>query len=92
MLVADWRRRLEGVRADAAARRVIDLLVEQPVLSAAVVAERLGISARSGQSALATLADRGIVKPYRPGRLGPGRPTRYWAAGELIALVAAPGG
>ncbi len=72
VLVADWRRRLDGVRADAAARRVIDLLVEQPVLSAAVVAERLGVSARSGQSALATLAERGIVEPYRPERVGPG--------------------
>ena len=92
-LVADWRRRLDGVRADAAARRVIDLLVEQPVLSAAVVADRLGVSARSGQTALATLATRGIVEPYRPERVGPGRPTRYWAAHELIALVAAsPGG
>jgi Fic family protein len=88
-LVADWRRRLDGVRQDAAARRVLDLLVEQPVLSAAVVAGRLGVSARSGQSALATLAEHGIVEPYRPERLGPGRPTRYWAAHELIALVAA---
>ena len=92
VLVADWRERLDQVRADAAARRVVDLLVEHPVLSAAVVAERLGISARSGQNALATLADHGIVEPYRPGRVGPGRPTRYWAAGELIALVAAPPG
>ena len=92
-LVADWRRRLDGVRADAAAHRVIDLLVEQPVLAAAVVADRLGVSARSGQTALATLAARGIVEPYRPERVGPGRPTRYWAAHELIALVAAsPGG
>ncbi len=90
VLVADWRRRLDGVRADAAARRVINLLVEQPVLSAAVVAERLGVSPRSGQSALATLAERGIVEPYRPARVGPGRPTRYWAARELIALVGAP--
>ena len=92
VLVADWRQRLRGVHADAAAHRVIDLLVEQPVLSAAVVADRLGISARSGQTALATLAEHGIVEPSRPEPVGPGRPTRYWAARELIALVAAPPG
>ena len=93
VLVADWRQRLDGVREDAAAHRVVDLLVERPVLSAAVVADRLGISARSGLTALATLAEHGIVEPYRPPRVGPGRPTRYWAAHELIALVAAsPGG
>jgi len=92
-LVADWRRRLDKVREDAAAHRVLDLLVAQPVLSAAVVADRLGVSARSGQTALATLAEHGIVEPYRPERVGPGRPTKYWAAHELIALVAAsPGG
>jgi Fic family protein len=93
VLVADWRQRLDRVREDAAAHRVVDLLVERPVLSAAVVADRLGISARSGLTALATLAEHGIVEPYRPPRVGPGRPTRYWAAHELIALVAAsPGG
>ena len=42
---------------------------------------------RSGQSALATLAEHGIVEPYRPERgVGPGRPTQYWVAHELIAL------
>ncbi len=91
-LVADWRQRLDGVRADAAAHRVIEFLVEQPVLAAAAVADRLGISARSGQTALATLAERGIVEPYRPDPVGPGRPTRYWVAHELVALVAAFGG
>jgi Fic family protein len=86
-LLADWRTRLGGVREDAAARRVIDLLAEQPVLSAADVAQRLGVSARSGQSALALLAARGIVERYRPGHAGPGRPTHYWVARELIELV-----
>ncbi len=86
-LVADWRTRLDGVREDAAARRVIDLLAEQPVISAADVAERLGVSARSGQSALAALAERGIVERYLPGASGPGRPTHYWVARELVELV-----
>jgi Fic family protein len=105
-LAAEWRRRLAGVRVDAAAHRLIDILAERPVLSAASVASRLGISARAGQTALATLAEHGIVRRYRPdtrdardlrdaGAAGdavaagrPGRPTQYWVAHELVALVA----
>ena len=87
-LVAAWRGRLVGVRGDADAHRVIDLLAEQPVLSAAIIADRLGVSARSGQSALATLARHGIVERYRPERAGPGRPTQYFMATELLELVA----
>jgi Fic family protein len=87
-LLAEWRRRLGSVRADAAAQQLLDVLAERPVLSAAVVADRLGVSARSGQTALATLAEHGIVERYRPEVVGPGRPPQYWVAGELVALVA----
>jgi len=86
-LLAEWRVRLVRVREDAAAHRVIDLLAEQPVLSAATVADRLGLSLRSGQSALATLARHGIVERYRPEATGPGRPTQYFMASELLELV-----
>jgi Fic family protein len=86
-LLAEWRRRIVRVREDASAHRVIDLLAEQPVLSAATVADRLGVSLRSGQSALATLARHAIVERYRPEATRPGRPTQYWMAGELLELV-----
>jgi Fic family protein len=87
-LVTEWRHRLSRVRVDAAAQRLLDILAERPVLSAAVVAERLGVSARAGQTALATLAEHGIVERYRPETVGPGRPAQYWVAAELVALVA----
>ncbi len=87
-LTSEWRARLVGVRSDAAAHRVMDLLTEQPVLSAAAVAGRIGVSARSGQSALVTLARVGIVERYQPESTGLGRPTQYWVAPELIELVA----
>jgi Fic family protein len=86
-LLAEWRVRLVRVREDAAAHRVIDLLAEQPVLSAATIADRLGVSVRAGQSALATLARHGIVERYRPEATGPGRPTQYFMASELLELV-----
>ncbi len=87
-LIGEWRARLVGVRSDATARRVIDLLAEQPVLSAAAIADRIGVSVRSGQSALVTLDRLGIVERYRPEAAGPGRPTQYWVARELIEIVA----
>jgi Fic family protein len=90
-LLDAWRRRLEGVRADASARRILEVLAERPVLSAAVVAARLGVSARAGQAALGVLAEHDIVQRYRAddaGAGGPGRPTQYWVASELVALVA----
>jgi Fic family protein len=87
-LLAQWRARLDGVRADAAAWRVIEILAERPVVSAALVGERLGISARAGQTALVTLAERGILSRYHPDVGGRGRPTQYWVAHELVALVA----
>jgi Fic family protein len=87
-LMAEWRTRLVRVREDATAHRVVALLAEQPVLSAAVIADRLAVSTRSGQSALATLARHGIVERYRPERVRPGRPTQYWMAAELLELVA----
>ncbi len=79
--------RLVRVREDAVAHRVIDLLAEQPVVSAATIADRLGVSVRSGQSALVTLAGHGIVERYRPEATGPGRPTQYFMASELLELV-----
>jgi len=86
-LLAEWRVRLVRVREDAVAHRVIDLLAEQPVVSAATIADRLGVSVRSGQSALVTLVRHGIVERYHPEATGPGRPTRYFMASELLELV-----
>jgi predicted ArsR family transcriptional regulator len=83
---------LSGVRRDATVHRVVDLLVEQPVLSAPVVADRLGVSVAAAHTALSQLAALGVVEPYEPRRSGRGRPTLYWVADQLVQLVAAPGG
>jgi Fic family protein len=91
-LVQQWRFKLAGVRRDAAVHRVVDLLVERPVLSAPVVADRLGVSVVAAHTALSQLAAFGIVEPYEPRPSGRGRPTHYWVAGQLLELVAAPGG
>jgi Fic family protein len=86
-LYEDWLKRLSVTRDDASARRVIDLLGEHPVISSDMVAMRLGISERSSRTALRTLSDLAIVRPYELSVHRPGRPRQFWVAGELIELV-----
>ena len=86
-LEARWSERLAGVRADAAAHRLLTVLSEHPVVGADTAAAALGVSERSCRSALSTLAERGIVQPFRPAGGGAGRPRHWWVAGELVDLV-----
>lgn len=86
-VVARWQERLADVRLDAAAHATLRELPGHPVVSAAVVAEQLGVSERSARSALAVLAERGIVEPFevRGGRSG--RPRHWWVARDLVDLA-----
>jgi Fic family protein len=86
-LLEEWSRRVSDLRADAAARKVLPLLVEQPVVSSALVAERVAVSERAARVALAVLAERSILEPYNTAAARPGRPRRLWVASELIALA-----
>jgi Fic family protein len=87
ILIQTWMDRLAGLREDATARKVIDLLAEHPVVSSDFIATRLEVSERSGRIALQTLADRGIVQPYERRPAHSGRPRQFWMAEELIELV-----
>lgn len=84
-----WRGHLAGLRADATALRVLDLLPQHPVLAATTVAASLGVTERAARSALEALAAHGIVEPYTPARRDRGRPRRWWVARELIDLLTA---
>jgi Fic family protein len=86
-LIRTWLERLVDLREDATARKVVDTLVEHPVISSDLIATRLNVSERSGRIALRTLADRGIVQPYEKQPTHSGRPRQFWVAGELIELV-----
>ena len=86
-LLEQWERRTDDLRVDATARQVLPVLIEHPVVSSDLVAERVSVSERSARAALATLAERGIVEAYDRAPAGPGRPRRYWVASELIAIV-----
>ena len=86
-LLKEWTRRIDDLRADATARLVLPVLVEHPVVSSDLVAERVAVSERAARAALAMLAERGILEPYDKATAGPGRPRRFWVASELIAMV-----
>ena len=86
-VLEEWYRRTDDLRADSTARRVLPFLIEHPVVSSDLVAERIVVSERAARSALATLAERAIVQSYEKTPAGPGRPRRFWVASELIAAV-----
>ncbi|HEY7105705.1 MAG TPA: Fic family protein [Acidimicrobiia bacterium] len=88
-LVASWPARLDGVRADAAARRLIDEVPMHPALDIETAALLLDVSRPTARTALETLAGRGILRATAlPGTGGPGRPRRWWVAAEMLDLLA----
>lgn len=82
-----WDGLLTGVRADAAARRLLDLLPRHLVVTAPMVADLLGVSAPTARAAVEALAARGILQPLEFRAARPGRPAQWWMAGELVAAV-----
>jgi Fic family protein len=86
-VLEEWYRRTDDLRADSTARRVLPFLIEHPVVSSDLVAERIVVSERAARAALATLAERVIVQSYEKTPAGPGRPRRFWVASELIAAA-----
>ncbi|MDB5876076.1 MAG: uncharacterized protein JWQ07_5518 [Ramlibacter sp.] len=86
-LSAAWERASAYLRSDAAARRLLPHLPAQPVLSARAAADLLDISTQAARQALATLADAGILVEVERSSTGPGRPTRWWIAQDLLALL-----
>jgi Fic family protein len=86
-LLVEWGGRIDDLRADATARRVLSILVEHPVVSSDLVAARVEVSERAARAALTMLADRGILEPYDRPPARPGRPRRFWIAADIITLV-----
>ena len=82
-----WDGQLRGVRADAAARRLLDLLPQHLVMTAPMVADLLGVSAPTARAAIEALAARDIVQPLELRTTRPGRPAQWWMAGELVSAV-----
>lgn len=95
-----WRERLDAprpearrLRADAAAWRVLDLVPRHLVLTAASLADELGLPPKTARAALADLVAAGILVEHGdvPASLapGPGRPARLYVSPELLGLAGA---
>lgn len=82
----DWLRRLIALRSDANARRLIDLLVDRPVITAGGAGRWLGVSFQTANAAVAALVAHDILAP-----LGGLRRNRVFVATELFR-PAAPAG
>ena len=86
-LLARWSGLIAGLRGDHTARSLLERLPAQPVLNAGDVSTLLDVSERSGRTALAALADRGILTPLSGVPAGrPGRARHWFAATELLDL------
>lgn len=82
-----WEEQLAGMRSDAAARRLVDLIPAHTVVTAPMVAELLGVSGPAARAAVDALATRGILQPLELRPTRPGRPPQWWMAGELLSVV-----
>jgi Fic family protein len=86
-LLGEWTDQLDGLRADATARRLVPVLPEMPVLSAPLAATRLGVSAPAARAGLGELHERRILRPIdlHPPRTG--RPATWFVADGLLELI-----
>ena len=86
-LLRRWNELTTGLRADHTARGLLARLPGTPVLNAQDVAALLGVSERSGRTALAALAACGVVSPVEGVREArSGRARRWFAATDLLDL------
>ena len=86
-LLRRWNELTRGLRADHTARALLARLPGTPVLNAQDVAALLGVSERSGRTALATLTACGVVSPVEGVQeTRSGRARRWFAAADLLDL------
>ena len=88
-LAAGWPDRLSGLRADAAAHKLLPHLTTHPALDVATAAVLADVTEQAARAALHELAARGILRDATPtDHPRPGRPRRWWVAAELLDLLA----
>jgi Fic family protein len=88
-LAGSWPGRLGELRSDAAARRLVEQVLTHPALDVDTAASLLQVSRPTARTALEALAERGVLRAADlPATGEPGRPRRWWVAGELLDLLA----
>jgi predicted ArsR family transcriptional regulator len=64
-------------------------VITHPALDVDTAVGLLDVSRPAARTALEALAERGVLRPAAIPRTGaPGRPRRWWVAGELLDLLA----
>jgi hypothetical protein len=91
-LQVTWQARLrsDGLRSDAAAWAVLELLPRHLVLNSTDVVTTLGTTPKGARAALSALADAGVLTRY--GTVSPsgrGRPADLYVSVELLGLAGA---
>ena len=80
-----WRERIEDVRADAVAHRIVGALLSHPVVDSAMLEPKVEAARSTISTALSELASRAVLRPIeRSGR----HPQRYVAHDVVRALDA----
>ncbi|MGA7835286.1 MAG: Fic family protein [Acidimicrobiales bacterium] len=94
-LLHEWRERAgeatgagRAVRSGATFWAVLEALPEYPIISAQFVADRFDVSHEAARLMLLRFESLGILSPVDVRSGAPGRPVRWWAAHELLALIA----
>lgn len=82
-IVASWRPYVERLRSDSSVHRVLDLLMDQPVLTHGYVVDHLEVTRATAANALVELEALGIVQ--RAG--GKFRRQQVYQAGAVLALM-----
>ena len=78
-----WRAAVAGVRTDAALHRALDLVIENPVVSARFLAEHLGVSVRRAELLVNQLQDVRILAPAT----GKYRRSPLYQADDILTLL-----
>jgi Fic family protein len=79
-----WRSVVAGVRADSSLHRAVDLVVENPVISARFLTDSLAVSAPSAHKLIRQLETAGIVRPAT----GKYRRSALYQADDILNLLA----
>ncbi|MBU0593544.1 MAG: Fic family protein [Gammaproteobacteria bacterium] len=77
----EWRMRVSSLRGDATGRKLIEILIGSPIVTANSVKEQLGVSFPAANTAIAQLVELGILQASERRR------NRIFVAGQVVALL-----
>jgi Fic family protein len=77
----EWRQRVSSLRGDATGRKLVEILIGSPIVTANSVKEQLGVSFPAANTAIGQLVDLGILQASERRR------NRIFVAGQVVALL-----